>query len=352
MTYRESPTEGLNLLVTPGEPAGIGPDVLLQWFVNRNPQSGTRVIAVADPELLNERAAVLELSVELEILDQHNPGTPSPDKLGVIPCPLATVVVPGRLDNKNAAYVINCLRIATDLCLSHKADALVTGPVQKSVINDAGMIFSGHTEYLAEHCSQFIQADETIEPVMMLATPGLRVALVTTHLPLRQVADSISARKVRYCLEVLHSALINDFGIQQPRLLVAGLNPHAGENGHLGHEEQQIIAPVINECMKEGMHINGPLPADTLFTPKYLAQADAVLAMYHDQGLPVLKHMGFSQAVNITLGLPLVRTSVDHGTALDLAATGHADHGSLAYAIEVASELASARRNKPIVAIQ
>lgn len=334
------------LLVTPGEPAGIGPDVLLQWFTKPDNRKSADIIAIADPALLSARAKQLALSIELDILDRHNPGQAAPGKLGVIPCELAVPAKPGQLDKRNAPYVIQCLEMATDFCLTRKADGLVTGPVQKSVINDAGMLFSGHTEYLAEHCSQFIQAQETIVPVMMLATPGLRVALVTTHLALREVADQITARKVRYCLDTLHKALIRDFDIPQPRLLVAGLNPHAGENGHLGNEEINIISPVINECLKEGMHINGPLPADTLFTPKYLAQADAVLAMYHDQGLPVLKHLGFSRAVNITLGLPILRTSVDHGTALDMAGTGKASASSLDYAIEVAGELARLRHRR------
>ncbi len=287
---------------------------------------------------------MLGLDVALDIVDRHNPAALQPGKLAVIPCQLSAPAVPGQLDKRNAAYVIHSLEIATDFCLSKKADGMVTGPVQKSVINDAGMLFSGHTEYLAEHCSQFTQAAHTIDPVMMLATPGLRVALVTTHLPLRKVADQVTGRKIAYCLEVLHRALIEDFGIRHPRILVAGLNPHAGEQGHLGDEEINIITPVINDCLKRGMHINGPLPADTLFTPKYLADADAVLAMYHDKGLPVLKHMGFNRAVNITLGLPLLRTSVDHGTALDLAGTGKADSSSLGYAIEVATELAHSRR--------
>lgn len=343
MSAHPDPDKPLRLLLTPGEPAGIGPDVLLQWFVSATETARQPIIAVADPELLSARAGQLGLTIKLHVLEDIASLRASGNALCVIPCRLAQAVKAGRPDASNANYVLDCLRTATDLCLSGQADALITGPVQKSIINEAGISFSGHTEFLAERSAP---AGEYIEPVMMLATAGLRVALVTTHLPLRDVPSHITPAKLRYCLNVLHASLQRDFGIQRPRILVAGLNPHAGEDGHLGSEELEIINPVLEDLRSQGMQLQGPLPADTLFTPKYLAQADAVLAMYHDQGLPVLKHLGFSRAVNITLGLPLIRTSVDHGTALDLAGSGQADSGSLAYAIEVARQLAHARHSQ------
>lgn len=253
-------------------------------------------------------------------------------QLAVLPVKLAAPVKPGRLDVRNAPYVLETLRFATQACASGQADALVTGPVQKSVINDAGIPFSGHTEFLAEQTGAPL-------PVMMLVAGGLRVALATTHLPLSAVPKAITPENLTQVLEILHHDLKTKFGIQKPRILVAGLNPHAGESGHLGHEDDAIIAPVLKR-LRRRMTLTGPLPADTLFTPKYLKDADAVLAMYHDQGLPVLKYAGFGEAVNITLGLPILRTSVDHGTALELAGTGQADAGSLRAAVKLALQLA------------
>lgn len=332
------------MLVTPGEPAGIGPDILLQWWATGARSADIHIAAVADPELLRTRARLLGLDVPLQILAKADTAPTDDSSLPVLPCPLDTPVTPGQPDAANAAYVLRCLTLACDACLDGQADGMITGPVQKSIINDAGIAFSGHTEFLADYCSSRRGYQSMIKPVMMLATPGLRVALVTTHMPLRDVPAAITRDTVHYCLQVLNEALVNDFGIPRPRLLVSGLNPHAGEQGHLGDEEQRVLLPVIEDCCKQGMQIEGPLPADTLFTPKYLDHADAVLAMYHDQGLPVLKYKGFGHAVNITLGLPILRTSVDHGTALDLAGTGHADSGSLAYAIECAVSLTCTRR--------
>ena len=330
------------LLVTTGEPAGIGPDILLQWHCSGQQHASDQIIAICDPALLEQRAESLGIDLNLNILNTPADAHDAPGSLNVLPCALAAPCVPGRLDTDNAAYVLQTLELASQLCLEKQADGIITGPVQKSVINDAGITFSGHTEFFAEQCSRF--TNKTNDPVMMLATPGLRVALVTTHLPLRAVPDAVTPEKLAYCLEVLHAALSNSFGITSPQILVTGLNPHAGEQGHLGDEEINIIEPILDKYRAQGMRLTGPLPADTLFTDKHLADADAVLAMYHDQGLPVLKHKGFGQAVNITLGLPLIRTSVDHGTALDLAGTGQSDPSSFAYALQVATELTSHRQ--------
>ena len=243
-------------------------------------------------------------------------------------------VVAGQLNAANGPYVLETLRTASDEILAGRLDALVTGPVHKGIINEAGIEFTGHTEFLAQHC----QKDLT---VMMLATEGLRVALTTTHLPLSEVPGAINKQLLENILRILHADLQSKFGIAEPHILVCGLNPHAGESGHLGREEIEIIDPVLDQLRSEGMHLKGSLPADTLFTDKYLDDADAVLAMYHDQGLPVLKFKGFGDSCNITLGLPIIRTSVDHGTALDLAGTGNADSGSLYNAIATAIEMAS-----------
>lgn len=246
--------------------------------------------------------------------------------------------VPGKLDVRNGPYILHTLDAAIEGCLRAEFAALVTGPVQKSVINDAGIPFSGHTEYLAEKT-------HTDKVVMMLATEGLRVALATTHLPLKDVAAAITHEELTQVSNILYLAMQQQFGIANPRILVCGLNPHAGEGGHMGREEIDVITPVLAAQRAQGREFIGPLPADTLFTPKYLAHADAVLAMYHDQGLPVLKYKGFGQAVNVTLGLPIIRTSVDHGTALDLAASGKADLGSLRTALAYAQQMVSARHN-------
>jgi 4-hydroxythreonine-4-phosphate dehydrogenase len=316
------------LALTPGEPAGIGPDLTVQIAQQAWPRP---LVAVADPGLLLQRAGQLQLPLQLLPFE---PGTEAPAQAGQLyihPVELDGAAAPGRLDTRHAAYVLSTLRAAAQGCLQGTYAGLVTAPVHKGVINDAGIRFSGHTEFLAGVTGG--------HPVMMLACPGLRVALATTHLPLRAVADAITADLLDTVLRVLHRDLVQRFGLPQPRILVCGLNPHAGEDGHLGREEIEVIEPVLARLRAEGMNLSPPLPADTLFTPHSLQRADAVLAMYHDQGLPVLKHKGFGEAVNITLGLPLVRTSVDHGTALDLAGTGRASAGSLESAIRQAIEL-------------
>ncbi len=321
------------LAITPGEPAGIGPDILLALAQRDWP---AELVAVCDPELLQARAVALGLAINLTEADfSASPQAHRAGSLKVLPVTLASPVTAGQLNTDNAHYVLNTLKAATDACLAGHCQALVTAPVQKSVINDAGIAFSGHTEFLAERCG-------VEKVVMMLATRELRVALATTHLPLRQVPDAITAESLRQVLRITHQSLQQQFGIAQPRILVLGLNPHAGEGGHLGREELDVIIPTLDALRAEGLKLSEPLPADTAFTPKHLGKADAVLAMYHDQGLPVLKYQGFGRAVNITLGLPIIRTSVDHGTALDLAGTGGADTGSLEEALNQAIVMAQA----------
>lgn len=319
----------LRIAVTPGEPAGIGPDLLLQLI-----QDGHRheLVAYTDPEMLSQRAALLRLPVRLRTL-AASPQPLAPGELAIVPLPAPAPVLPGRPSRDTAAWVLDTVRAATRDCRAGRCAALVTGPLHKAVINDAGIPFSGHTELLAELTG-------TPQVVMMLATKGLRVALVTTHLPLAAVPAAITHAVLTRVIEVLHAGLVHQFAIPRPRILVCGLNPHAGEGGHLGREEIDVLVPVLEQLQKRGMDLVGPLPADTLFTPNHLAAADAVLAMYHDQGLPVLKHMGFGRAANITLGLPIIRTSVDHGTALELVGTGTADSGSLRTAIDYAVDLA------------
>ncbi len=319
---------------TPGEPAGIGPDLAV--LLAQQPQAA-EIVAVADPDLLLQRAKLRGVPLQLREVDFSAAPQAKPGTLSVLPVPLAAPAAPGTLDPANAPYVLETLRRATALCQQRLCAALVTGPVHKGVINDAGIPFTGHTEFLAA-------LTHTPRVVMMLATEGLRVALATTHLPLRAVADAITPHLLREVIGILHHDLRTKFGIAQPRILVCGLNPHAGEGGHLGREEIEVIEPVLETLRGAGMHLTGPLPADTLFTPRHLEHADAVLAMYHDQGLPVLKHKGFGRAVNITLGLPIVRTSVDHGTALELAGDGAVDLGSLQYAVAVATEMATAEK--------
>lgn len=322
------------IALTAGEPAGIGPDLCLQ--LASEPCTHQRVV-IADPDLLAERARQLGLQVELQPYDPARPPVPqAAGQLSVLPVPLATRCQPGKLNPANARYVLETLRLGGQGCLDGHFGAVVTAPVHKGVINDAGVPFSGHTEFFADQTG-------TEQVVMMLACPGLRVALATTHLPLREVADAITAPLLERVVRILHQDLRSKFGIAAPRILVCGLNPHAGEGGHLGREEIEVIIPLLEHLRAEGMLLDGPLPADTLFTPRHLEQADAVLAMYHDQGLPVLKHKGFGQAVNITLGLPIIRTSVDHGTALDLAGTGQADVGSLRVALHTAISMIEAR---------
>ncbi len=321
------------LVITSGEPAGIGPDLVLQLTQTDWP---IELVVVADQTLLEERAAALHLDVSFNAYDATQPAQPSRAKqITVEHLPTASPVEMGELNPDNALYVIQMLKRAIQGCLSNEFAGMVTGPVHKGVINEAGHPFTGHTELLAEE-------SHTDQVVMMLATPGLRVALVTTHLPLKEVPDAITQPLLTKILRITHNALKTQFGIPNPHILVAGLNPHAGEDGHMGREEIDVINPVLKALSGE-MNLSGPLPADTLFTPKYLEKADAVLAMYHDQGLPVLKHIGFGNAVNITLGLPFIRTSVDHGTALDLAGTGKADIGSFKYAIEVALQMIQSR---------
>ncbi|AOV16400.1 4-hydroxythreonine-4-phosphate dehydrogenase PdxA [Acidihalobacter aeolianus] len=322
------------IAITPGEPAGIGPDIVVQLACER---PADEWVAVADPGLLTRRAERLGIALDIQSVDPDAPLPPARQgALRVLPVPLRRTETPGRLDTANAEYVLDTLRVATDGCLRGEFAALVTGPVHKGVINDAGVPFSGHTEFLAERCGG-------AHPVMLLAAGSLRVALVTTHLPLAQISAAITAERLNRVLHILDADLRVRFGIAHPRILVCGLNPHAGEGGHLGREEIETIAPTLEALRSRGMRLVGPLPADTLFTPRHLEHADAVLVMYHDQGLPVLKYAGFGRAVNITLGLPIVRTSVDHGTALDLACSGRAETGSLAAAIELALELR--RRN-------
>ena len=287
------------------------------------------LVAIADPSLLEARAALLGLPLKIQLVPADPPATAAAaGTLYLAPVGLRAPCQPGRLDTRNAPYVIDTLDTAIDGCHSGRFAAMVTGPVHKGVINTAGIPFTGHTEFLAER--------STGHPVMLLSCPGLRVALVTTHLPLRAVAGSITPALLEQVLRILDQDLRARFGIEQPHILVCGLNPHAGEDGFLGREEIDVIAPVVERLRTEGLRLSGPLPADTLFTQANLAGSDAVLAMYHDQGLPVLKHLGFGEAVNITLGLSVIRTSVDHGTALDLAGTDGADPGSLAAAIEQA----------------
>ncbi len=324
----------MRLALTPGEPAGIGPDLAIQ--LAQQPQS-VQLIAIADPQLLKERAAQLGLPLQLQAFSATEPARlPKTGELFYVPVSLTRPALPGKLDPHNAAYVLQTLRRAVEGCKQAKFDALVTGPVHKGVINEAGIPFSGHTEFLAELTG-------TPRVVMMLATTGLRVALATTHLPLAEVSRNITTQQLEAIIRILHRELQQRFALATPRIMVCGLNPHAGEGGHLGREEIEVIAPLLERLRGEGMQLFGPLPADTLFTPRYLDEADAVLAMYHDQGLPVLKHIGFGRAVNVTLGLPLIRTSVDHGTALELAGTGRADTGSLEYAIQVAIEMVQGR---------
>jgi 4-hydroxythreonine-4-phosphate dehydrogenase len=322
------------LLLTPGEPAGIGPDLAVALA---QAPLDFALTAVADPELLLRRAEQLGLPLRPRIVAAPAAGlAAAAGELAVLPVALAVSAVAGRLDPRNAGYVLECIRRATAATLAGQADALVTGPVHKAVINDAGIAFSGHTEFIAGLCG-------AAQPVMMLVAGSLRVALATTHLPLRAVADAITIDGLVSVLEVLHADLREHFGIADPAILVCGLNPHAGEGGHLGGEEIAVIAPALERLRLRGWRLPGPLPADTLFTPRHLAGADAVLAMYHDQGLPVLKYAGFGQAVNVTLGLPIIRTSVDHGTALELAGRGGAQAGSLRQALALAAELARRR---------
>jgi len=333
------------IAITPGEPAGIGPDIVLQLAQQTLPAA--HLIVLADPELLTQRATALGLSIELHLLSLSAlqtplPPLPQPGHLYVLPIRLAQPVKCGELNPANAAYVLETLRQAAQGCLNHHFDALVTGPIHKGVINEASRfqitaqdcepVFTGHTEFLAEQAG-------VKQVVMMLATTGLRVALVTTHLPLSQISAAITPARLEEVIRILHFDLQNKFHINRPQILVCGLNPHAGEGGHLGQEEILTIIPTLDKLRAEGLGLIGPVSADTAFTDTALSNIDVVLAMYHDQGLPVLKQRGFGQAINITLGLPFIRTSVDHGTALALAGTGQASSNSLQFALQTAISL-------------
>ena len=315
------------LVLTCGEPAGIGPDLALQIAAHLPAaEADYQITCLADRNLLESRARLLQL-----------PLSESP-AFRIEHVPLPQPVEPGRLDVRNARWVLELLDRAIQGVRDDRFDAIVTAPVQKSVINDAGVAFTGHTEYLAERCG-------VRQPVMLLVGGALRVALATTHLPLAAVAGALTAGGLDSTLQVIDRDLRRFWGLPMPRIAVCGLNPHAGESGHLGREEQELIAPAISRAQQAGIHASGPWPADTIFTPRRLQEFDVVLAMYHDQGLPVLKFAAFGHAVNVTLGLPLLRTSVDHGTALDLAGTGKADVGSLAAAVQLAAILAARARH-------
>lgn len=320
------------IALTSGEPAGIGVDLCIQ--LAQHPTLECEIVVLADVELLEQRAKHLHLPLTIRLYDPHLPAVSSAaGELCVLPISLAHSAQAGILNKANSGYVLALLDRATQGCISVEFSAMVTAPVHKGIINEAGMPFTGHTEYIANITQG--------HPVMMLATEGLRVALVTTHLPLSKVSEAITPDTLESVIRILHHDLIVRFGIAQPTILVCGLNPHAGENGYLGSEEIDVIDPVLEKLRAEGMNLQGALPADSLFTPKYLNHADAVLAMYHDQGLPVLKYKGFGNAVNITLGLPIIRTSVDHGTALDIAGSGRSDIGSLQYAVKTALTMSS-----------
>ena len=322
------------IAVTAGEPAGIGPDLCVALARRRLP---ARIVVVADRDLLRGRARALGTSLKIADAATGSGGRTRPGTLLVHHVPLARPTVAGRLDPANSAYVLRTLEVAADGCRDGAFDALVTAPLQKSVINESGIAFTGHTEYLAERTG-------APHVVMMLVGGGLRVALATTHLALKDVARAITAESLERTLRVLRADLAQRFGIRNPRIVVAGLNPHAGEAGFLGREEADIIGPLLDRLRREGFDLVGPLPADTLFNPRRLKRCDCVLAMYHDQGLPVLKYASFGSGVNVTLGLPIIRTSVDHGTALDLAGTGRAAGGSLVEAIRLAAHLARRAR--------
>ncbi|MGE0581299.1 MAG: 4-hydroxythreonine-4-phosphate dehydrogenase PdxA [Steroidobacteraceae bacterium] len=321
------------IALTSGEPAGIGPELCAAVARTAWP---CELVCLGDRALLAERAAATGGGLILHDYRRAEARAHVPGELRVAHAPLAAPSDPGRLDPRNASYVLALLDAAMSGAVTHEFDAIVTAPVQKSLINEAGIAFTGHTEYLAAHSG-------IARPVMLLVAGGLRVALATTHLPLRAVSAAITAALLQEVLDVLATDLARLFGLARPRILVCGVNPHAGESGHLGREEIEVIAPALEAARARGLEITGPVPADTAFVPARLADFDAVLAMYHDQGLPVLKHAGFGRAVNVTLGLPFIRTSVDHGTALELAGTGRADAGSLEAALALAIEMAGRR---------
>jgi len=323
------------IVVTSGEPAGIGPDLCIQ-LAN---QQQCELIVIADPKLLQQRADDLGVNVRLEQVDLSQ--NPQPVPAGVIrylPIKLAVSSQAGILDSRNSEYVLDILQLALDGCLSGQFDAMVTAPVHKGIINEAKISFTGHTEFLADGAS-------VGKVVMLLATSTLRVALATTHLPLVDVSSAITKQSLTQVIEIIQQSFVEQFGIKQARIAVCGLNPHAGEGGYLGYEEIDVIIPVIEQLKQQGLNVSGPWPADTIFVKEKLQDFDVILAMYHDQGLPVLKHQGFGRAVNVTLGLPFIRTSVDHGTALDLVGTGKATTTSLQAAIDMAVDMIKSQVN-------
>ena len=329
MTSKKSNTR---LLITTGEPAGIGPDLIIKLL---RIQHDYNLTVIGDPKLLEQRAKLLSIPVEIMIVTENDSHDVSSNKkiIKVLPIELNVNSNPGTLDIKNVNYIIKMLEISCEYCLQNKFDALITTPIQKSIINDAGIKFSGHTEYLAKICN-------VDSPVMLLTCRNLRIALVTTHLPLIDVPKAISRYRVTKVINTVIEEMVNKFGVKQPKITVCGLNPHAGEDGYLGNEEKKIIMPAINEFIEKGYVISGPVPADTAFREEQRKKTDVYICMYHDQGLPVLKTFGFGEAVNITLGLPIIRTSVDHGTALKIAGTGQAQTGSLLAAIDMADRIA------------
>ncbi len=323
-------TAPLRIAITSGEPAGIGPD-LCAMIAQK--EFNAEIVVIGDPDVIQERAEQRKLPLVIQAFNSESTETHQPGSLKVLPLPVFTKVICGQLDSSNAQYVLSLLDTACHGCMNGLFDAMVTAPLHKGVINDSGLSFTGHTEYLADESG----GDH---PVMMLATPHLRVALVTTHAPLSAIPAMITEDLIVEVTRIIDHDLRSRFKLKNPKIAVCGLNPHAGEGGHLGTEEIETIIPALEKLSARGIHVRGPLPADTAFTPHQLEQSDVVLAMYHDQGLPVLKHQGFGDAVNITLGLPIIRTSVDHGTALDLAGTGKIDDGSLQTAINLAIEMA------------
>lgn len=337
-TYDVNSYDGIKpIIITAGEPSGIGVDIVLKLAETAWPIA---LVVCVDKHLLTARSK--QLGLDVQFIDYNKTQTVTPAQVGqliVAHLPLNTAAKAGQLKASNAQYVLDTLSFANDGCLSGEFSAVVTAPVHKGIINEAGIRFSGHTEFFAEQSN-------TDLVVMMLATTGLRVALVTTHLPLKAVSEAVTEIRLTSITNILNKELQLKYGIKKPRIYVCGLNPHAGEGGHMGKEEIETIEPTLEKLRLQGMDLIGPLPADTLFQEKYLEDADAVLAMYHDQGLPVLKYKGFGKAVNITLGLPYIRTSVDHGTALDLAGTGKADMGSLLCAVDEAITMAISQQSR------
>ncbi len=335
-THSHTPSKTATLptiAITCGEPAGIGPDLVLQLIEKDAGYKNINFVVIGDKNVIQDRARQIGMLHQLEEYTQNHS---TKHALQVLHVATKVKPEPGKLNRENSSHVLQCLDIATQACIDKTFSAMVTGPVHKGVINNAGVAFTGHTEYLAAK-------SQTRKVVMMLCENNsvyqLRVALVTTHLPLSKVSAAITMTELEQTIKILHHDLIHYFKIAIPKIYVCGLNPHAGEDGHLGHEEKQIIEPTLNKLRSEGLNLIGPLAADTLFIEDNLKQADAVVAMYHDQGLPMLKHLGFGQAINVTLGLPFIRTSVDHGTALELAGTGKANASSLFNAIDLAIQM-------------